>query len=159
MSRVIQIRRGTAAEHENFTGAIGEITMDTTNNTLRVHDGTTTGGTVLAKQSEVPDLSAVDYVVESQLPTSANNYTWYRKYKSGWIEQGALRLNVSGTVSIVFPKEMANNRYTILKTLSTNSGNEHISYNQISFYALTTTGATTSTAGAEFSWVVYGMAA
>ena len=163
MSRQIQIRRGTAVEHANFTGAEGEVTYDTTAKTLRVHDGTTAGGTVLAKQSEIPEQYTMpdnyDFVVESQLPTAENSYTWYRKYKSGWIEQGALRLNVSGTVSIVFPKEMANNRYTILKTLSTNSGNEHISYNQISFYALTTTGATTTTAGAEFSWVVYGMAA
>ena len=53
MSRQIQIRRGTAAENDAFTGAVGEVTMDTTNNTLRVHDGTTAGGTVLAKQSEV----------------------------------------------------------------------------------------------------------
>ena len=44
MSRQIQIRRGTAAEHNNFTGAMGEVTMDTTNKTLRVHDGTTVGG-------------------------------------------------------------------------------------------------------------------
>lgn len=44
MSRQIQIRRGSAAEHSNFTGAIGEITMDTTNKTLRVHDGVTPGG-------------------------------------------------------------------------------------------------------------------
>ena len=53
MSRQIQIRRGTAAENDAFTGAIGEVTMDTTNNTLRVHDGTTAGGTKMAKQSEV----------------------------------------------------------------------------------------------------------
>ena len=52
MSRQIQIRRGSAAENDAFTGAIGEITMDTTNNTLRVHDGETAGGTVLAKQTE-----------------------------------------------------------------------------------------------------------
>ena len=44
MSRQIQIRRGSATEHNNFTGAIGEITMDTTNKTLRVHDGETIGG-------------------------------------------------------------------------------------------------------------------
>ena len=54
MSRQIQIRRGTSAENDAFTGAIGEITMDTTNKTLRVHDGTTAGGTKLAKQSEIP---------------------------------------------------------------------------------------------------------
>ncbi len=44
MSRQIQIRRGTATQHNNFTGAIGEVTMDTTNKTLRVHDGSTLGG-------------------------------------------------------------------------------------------------------------------
>lgn len=44
MSRQIQIRRGTKNQHASFTGAIGEVTMDTTNNTLRVHDGKTVGG-------------------------------------------------------------------------------------------------------------------
>lgn len=88
MSRQIQIRRGDAAANDNFTGAIGEVTMDTTNNTLRVHDGQTVGGTVLAKQDEIPDLSPYDYIIEWQMPTAENNYTWYRKYKSGWVEQG-----------------------------------------------------------------------
>jgi len=97
MSRQVQIRRGSATAHTNFTGALGEVTMDTTNKTLRVHDGVTPGGTVLAKQSEIPEPYSMpnnyDFVVESQLPTAENNYTWYRKYKSGWVEQG-------GTVEI-----------------------------------------------------------
>ena len=38
---------------------------------------------------------AVDYVVEKQDPTSANGYTWYRKYKSGWVEQGQTKLTLS----------------------------------------------------------------
>ncbi|MGI5845968.1 MAG: hypothetical protein ACOX7D_02180 [Alphaproteobacteria bacterium] len=63
-ARQIQIRRGTEDEHANFTGAIGEITMDTTNNILRVHDGATMGGTVLAKKDEVPDINTMDYVVK-----------------------------------------------------------------------------------------------
>lgn len=32
----------------------------------------------------------LDYVVETQPPTAENNYTWYRKYKSGWVEQGGV---------------------------------------------------------------------
>lgn len=59
MSRQIQIRRGSATEHEKFTGAIGEVTMDTTNNTLRVHDGQTLGGVALARADSVPDLSKI----------------------------------------------------------------------------------------------------
>lgn len=53
MSRQVQLRRGTTAQNNNFTGAVGEVTVDTTAKTLRVHDGTTPGGTVLAKKADV----------------------------------------------------------------------------------------------------------
>jgi hypothetical protein len=49
----VQLRRGTDTEHSSFTGAEGEVTVDTTNDTLRVHDGTTAGGIRLAKHSEL----------------------------------------------------------------------------------------------------------
>lgn len=40
-------------------------------------------------QNDLSNVSSnIDYVVESQEPTESNNYTWYRKYKSGWVEQG-----------------------------------------------------------------------
>lgn len=44
MSKQVQFRRGTYAENEVFTGAEGEITIDTDNNTLRIHNGVTEGG-------------------------------------------------------------------------------------------------------------------
>ena len=90
MSKQIQIRRGTTAEHKSFIGAQGEITMDTDKNTLRVHDGKTPGGTPLAREGDTSSAHTdmLDYVVAYQAPSAANNYTWYRKYKSGWIEQG-----------------------------------------------------------------------
>ena len=116
MSRQIQIRRGTAAEHENFTGAIGEITMDTTNKTIRVHDGTTAGGVPLAKQSEIPAPYTMpenyDFVIESQLPTAENNYTWYRKYKSGWVEQGGKYL--TRNCQITLPVAFVDNNYNVI---------------------------------------------
>ncbi|MDW2995985.1 MAG: hypothetical protein R8M71_03430 [Alphaproteobacteria bacterium] len=51
MTRVLQIRRGTSAAHENFVGLPGEITMDTDNKTIRLHDGETLGGTVIGGNS------------------------------------------------------------------------------------------------------------
>ena len=51
MTRVLQIRRGTSAEHEKFVGMPGEITMDTDNKTIRLHDGETLGGTVIGGNS------------------------------------------------------------------------------------------------------------
>ena len=56
MAIQIQLRQGTTAEHNTFKGASGEVTVDTTKKTLVVHDGTTVGGTALAKVSELPSL-------------------------------------------------------------------------------------------------------
>jgi hypothetical protein len=44
MTKQVKSRRGTAAEHAAFTGAVAELTVDTTNNRVRVHDGVTAGG-------------------------------------------------------------------------------------------------------------------
>lgn len=48
MPTTVQFRRGTTAQNNGVTGAAGEITVNTSNNTLRVHDGVTPGGTELA---------------------------------------------------------------------------------------------------------------
>ncbi len=131
MSKQIQIRRGTATEHETFTGAIGEVTMDTTNNTLCVHDGQTPGGVQLAKQSA---LDAADYVVETWHSTDGKK--WYRKYKSGWVEQGG---TVAGGNSVItYPIPMANTYYT--RTVTANRGN-NTAITGCSFNSVTTTGA------------------
>ena len=54
MTKILQIRRGTGAENDAFTGMPGEITMDTTAKTLRIHDGATLGGFALARKDEIP---------------------------------------------------------------------------------------------------------
>ncbi|OUW00828.1 MAG: hypothetical protein CBD16_06230 [Betaproteobacteria bacterium TMED156] len=48
-SYAIQRRRGTAAEHGSFTGLAGELTVNTTRNSIHVHDASTAGGHELAK--------------------------------------------------------------------------------------------------------------
>ena len=42
--RTIQIYRGTEAQNNAYTGSVGELTMDTDNNEIRLHDGSTAGG-------------------------------------------------------------------------------------------------------------------
>lgn len=49
MSIPVQRRRGTTAQHATFTGAIGEITVDTDKDVVVVHDGVTAGGTPAAR--------------------------------------------------------------------------------------------------------------
>ena len=49
----VQYRRGTAAQVASFTGAQGELIVDTTDNRVVVQDGSTAGGWPAAKLSEV----------------------------------------------------------------------------------------------------------
>jgi hypothetical protein len=44
MATQTQLRRGTAAQNNSFTGAVGELSYDTENKSIRVHDGSTAGG-------------------------------------------------------------------------------------------------------------------
>ncbi len=53
MTEQLQMRRGAAAQVAAFTGAQGEIIIDTTNNRAVVSDGATTGGWPAAKLAEV----------------------------------------------------------------------------------------------------------
>ena len=47
MPTSFQFRRGTTTQNNAFTGAAGELSVDTDKNTLRVHDNSTAGGTEL----------------------------------------------------------------------------------------------------------------
>lgn len=96
----------------------------------------------------------IDYVVEKQDPSSSNNYTWYRKYKSGWVEQGGYATNK--TVSL--PITMSDANYeTIINALYDSSGGA--GFNELGYVSKTTTSFTKSGAATKFNWVVYGMAA
>ena len=49
MATQVQFRRGTTTQHNSFTGANGEISVNTSTETLHVHDGSTAGGFPLAR--------------------------------------------------------------------------------------------------------------
>ena len=44
MPTAVQFRRGTTAQHASFTGAVGEITVDTDKEVVVIHDGSVAGG-------------------------------------------------------------------------------------------------------------------
>lgn len=69
MSIELQLRRGTTAEHAAFTGANGEVTMNTQTKRLHVHDGSTVGGNQLALIADLT--SALSNTVTTSGLTSA----------------------------------------------------------------------------------------
>ena len=50
MATQVQFRRGTTGEHSGFTGAVGEVTVDTEKKVLCIHDATTAGGFPLLRE-------------------------------------------------------------------------------------------------------------
>ena len=57
MPTQVQFRRGTNTQNQAFTGAVGEISVDTTYGTLHVHDGLTPGGNMLINANSAQTIS------------------------------------------------------------------------------------------------------
>jgi len=51
LAKQLQLRKGTTTEHNTFTGAVGEVTVDTTKDVPVVHDGVTVGGHPVAAKA------------------------------------------------------------------------------------------------------------
>ena len=64
MTKQVQRRRGTATQHTSFTGAEGELSVNTTNKSVHVHDNVTAGGFEAARVD-------MDNVTSSSILTAA----------------------------------------------------------------------------------------
>lgn len=108
-------------------------------------------------------------LVDFQQPTSANNYTWYRLYSDGWVEQGGIKTHANAqsiTVSITLLIPMLDVNYTILAMSGRNDATidspHAIGYStqttssfQYMIYRDTNWGSVSTTS----SWLVMGMSA
>lgn len=100
-------------------------------------------------------------VIAFQEPTSTNNYTWYRLYADGWVEQGQFRYQLpkQTTTAVTLPVEMADTNYAgqISGANTTFSAATTLSIN-----AKTTTQvnlwSSSSAANIAVNWEVKGMA-
>lgn len=102
-NRKLQIKRGTKSQNDNYTGLPGEITFDETDNSLRIHDGTTVGGHLIgggsfgnmfanANLSNITDSACniianarrldfdnrIDYTAASQITIPSDGYIFCR---------------------------------------------------------------------------------
>lgn len=103
MPTVLQLRRGTSSEHSSFTGAEGEITVNTTKDTVVVHDGSTAGGfeLALADGSNFTglDLSAVgqDIIPDGDNTRSLGSSS--KQWQDVFVGPGSLYVNGQQVVS------------------------------------------------------------
>jgi len=77
MPRIIQQRRGSTGDVANILGAAGELFVDTSLVTVVVMDGVTTGGTTLARNADLTNLSSVTATNIANLTSSTNSSIAY----------------------------------------------------------------------------------
>lgn len=60
-------------------------------------------------------LANIDYVVDSKIPTESDP-SWYRKYKSGWLEQGGQTAGIAGSTptTVTLLKPYNNTAYNVI---------------------------------------------
>ena len=92
MAKLLKLRRGSTSQHSSFTGAEGEVTVDTTKDTLVVHDGSTAGGHPIAKESD--NLSLIDE--DNFASNSATRPPSQQSVGAYITTQNALKANISG---------------------------------------------------------------
>ena len=75
MSTQIQFRRGTTSEHSSFTGAVGEVTVDTDKDTMVVHDNSQAGGYPMANLKTAQEFTKTQNFNATTL-TDASTISW-----------------------------------------------------------------------------------
>jgi len=99
----LQLRKGNSLSHSTFTGAIAEVTVDTTKNTVVVHDGSTVGGFPLALKSDVANVTSnVNSITTSNVAEGTNLYFTNARVYSNVIQIGyATNANVALKANII----------------------------------------------------------
>ena len=98
-TRQVQIRRGTEAEHKTFTGASGEVTFDTTNKVLRLHDGVFAGGHEVALE---PDYRRRDII---------NSHVIIDNYTDGFFTNVSKQMFIAGMREWYWRNQDSSNTY------------------------------------------------
>ena len=111
----------TVGDITTIQTSINSLSQSVSDLTSTIATHTTNIGT---NTNDIAALKGYDYVIESQEPTAENNYTWYRKYKSGWVEQGIQRLTfTTSEQTATLPVAMADTNYSCWMTKLTLNGN------------------------------------
>ena len=114
MATEIKLRRGTKAQHDDnagFTGAVGEITVDTTDDTLRVHDGSLKGGHVLAKLSDVEASDTLAELSDTSITSTAAGHILIHDGSDSFDNKavsGAITINSSGVTALASGQALTN---------------------------------------------------
>jgi hypothetical protein len=150
MATQVQFRRGTTSQNNAFTGAQGELTIDTDVYTIRIHDGTTAGG------KQVPTLTATQTFTNKTMSTSS---VWNgNAIGLGYGGTGAALTGVAGaivyTTGSAMALSLAGTSGQVLTSGGT-SGPTWVSASALSTGTATTATTATNISGGSAGYLVY----
>jgi len=109
MTTAVQRRRGTNTEHASFTGLEGEISVNTTNESVHVHDGSTAGGFELMRADGSNSSVSLGDITGVTAGTGL----------SGGGTSGDVTLNIDGTVATLAGTQTFTNKTLTSPILNT----------------------------------------
>jgi len=113
MARQLQFRRGTTAQHAVFTGAVGEITIDTDKDVPVIHDGTTAGGFPSIKESVV--ISALATKVDKNVDIVGGTGTKVTYDSKGLVTSSTTPTTIAGySIADAYTKTETDNKIAAL---------------------------------------------
>ena len=120
----VQIRRGTNTEHSSFTGAQAEITVNTTNDSVHVHDGSTAGGFELLR-ADLNNVSAS--ALNTKIDTEIDSYLSAGTGIS--ISSGTISVNIAAFNTDDLTEGSTNLYHTTARARAAVSASGDLSYN------------------------------
>ncbi len=107
MATQLQIRRGTSSQVSAFTGAVGELVVNTTNDSVHVNDGSTAGGFELARVDGSNWAITNNVGIGTSAPShkleieSSSDADLLQVQSTAGSNDTALRLGISGDVATI----------------------------------------------------------
>jgi hypothetical protein len=93
MSKTLQFRRGTTSQLSTISGAIGELFVDTTKDTVVVMDGSTAGGFPLASEAL---LTSVQSSLQSSINSTNSDAFFYASQRQAQLVSGVNIKTING---------------------------------------------------------------
>jgi hypothetical protein len=109
MATQVQLRRGTTSQTSVFTGAVGEATVDTTKNTLVVHNGSTASGFPLMREDGTNSALSPGSLSSPALKFANNSSTGFYSPLAGYltlVANGVAALVIDNSGNVTVPQNL-----------------------------------------------------
>lgn len=117
MAKRVQHIRDATAQADTFTGLIGEFTMDTTRNAIRVHDGSTPGGFETAR-ADANNIQVATNAQDGKMTAALVQNLEAAQTNIATLQtnvNGELELLITGTGPVTLTAAQAQNRVIVIK--------------------------------------------